>query len=47
MRLYQKMSVLLVCSILLSLFGFAAPSEVIAQDPGPKMSVFELVTSPT
>lgn len=47
MRLYQKMSVLLVCSILLGLYGFAAPSEVIAKDPGPKMSVFELVTSPT
>lgn len=47
MKIYKKMSVLLVLAILAGLFGFAAPSEVVAQDPGPKMSVFELVTSPT
>jgi len=43
----QRMSVLLALAILAGLFGAVAPSRVVAQDPGPKMSVFELVTSPT
>lgn len=47
MKLNKKMSVLLVLAILLGLFGVATPSRVVAQEPGPKMSVFELVTSPT
>ena len=47
MKFNQRMSVLLALAILAGLFGAVAPSKVIAQDPGPKMSVFELVTSPT
>ncbi len=46
MKLNKRMSVLLVLAILAGLFTAAAPSRVVAQDPGPKMSVFELVTSP-
>ena len=47
MKFNQRMSVLLALAILEGLFGAVAPSRVVAQDPGPKMSVFELVTSPT
>jgi len=47
MKPFEKISVLLVLAILAGLFGFTMPAEVVAQDPGPKMSVFELVTSPT
>ena len=47
MRFTQRMSILLALAILVGLFGSVAPSRVVAQDPGPKMSVFELVTSPT
>ncbi len=47
MKFNQRMSVLLALAILAGLFGAVAPSKVVAQDPGPKMSVFELVTSPT
>ena len=47
MRTNQRMSILLALAILEGLFGAVAPSRVVAQDPGPKMSVFELVTSPT
>lgn len=47
MKFNQRMSVLLALAILAGLFGAVAPSRVVAQDPGPKMSVFELVTSPT
>jgi hypothetical protein len=46
-KLNKRMSVLLVLAILTGLFGAVTPSKVIAQDPGPKLSVFELVTSPT
>ena len=47
MKRNKKMSVLLVLAILTGLLSAAAPSAVAAQTPGPKMSVFELVTSPT
>ena len=47
MKLNKKMSVLLMLAILAGLVGASTPSAVVAQDPGPKMSVFEIVTSPT
>lgn len=47
MKHYKKLSALLVLAILAGLCSAAVPSAVIAQTPGPKMSVFELVTSPT
>ena len=47
MKLTKKLSLLIVLAILAGLFGAIAPTAVAAQEPGPKMSVFELVTSPT
>ncbi|MEA4930129.1 MAG: hypothetical protein VB026_00955 [Anaerolineaceae bacterium] len=47
MKRNKKMSVLLILAILAGLFGALKPAEVTAQTPGPRLSVFELVTSPT
>ena len=44
---YKKTSVLLVLAILAGLFSAAVPAQVVALATSPKMSVFELVTSPT
>ncbi len=43
----RKISTLLLMAILVGLISSAMPSPAVAQAPGPKMSVFELVTSPT
>ena len=47
MKINKKMSVLIVLAILAGLLGAAAPAAVQAQTPGPRVSIFELVTSPT
>lgn len=47
MKLNKRMSVLLVLALLAGLFGAVTPSRVVAMEPGPKLSVFELVTSTT
>lgn len=47
MKPNKKMSLLLMLAILAGLVGASAPTAVIAQDPGPKMSVFELASSDT
>ena len=39
MKFNQRMSVLLALAILAGLFGAVAPSKVVAQDPGPKITV--------
>ncbi len=47
MKKCKKLLALLVIAILAGLLGAPAPSAVVAQTPGPKMSVFELASSHT
>lgn len=47
MKSFNKTSVLLALAILAGLFSSAVPAHVVALATSPKMSVFELVTSPT
>lgn len=44
MKIFKKLSVLLVLAMLLGLVGAAAPQKVEAQNPT-KFSILELVTS--
>lgn len=47
MKFHNNLSVLLVLSILSGLLGAIQPVVVTAMATSPKLSVFELVTSPT
>ena len=47
MKSYKKTSVLLILAILAGLLSSAVPPQVLALATSPKMSVLELVTSPT
>ncbi len=47
MKHYSNISVMLVIAILAGFLSSAVPVVATAQAPSPKMSVFELVTSPT
>ncbi|MEL7625295.1 MAG: hypothetical protein AAGU15_00335 [Anaerolineaceae bacterium] len=47
MKNFKKLSVILICAILIGLIGAASSVQVEAQSPTTRMTVLELVTSPT
>lgn len=47
MNTCRRALMLILVVVVFGLLNVAVPSGAAAQTPGPKMSVFELVTSPT